>query len=184
MRTLHGFSILLLAALAFAACEPVVAPDAERAETMTQPLAAAQASAFTAASGTYAQTAVTSLDVRVAGRNTILERSSTGWISGTLNGTFEDEIRVVIHPNGKFDAQFTITCDCTVEGESGILEITATDTGQLTSPESGTFAGRAVITGGTNGLADLRGNLEIMGTVDVPTGLSTTTYSGKIRLLP
>lgn len=184
MKTLDGFSILLLAALAFAACEPVVAPDAERAGTTMQPVAAAQASAFTAASGTYAQTAVTSLDVRAAGPNTILEQSSTGWISGTLNGTFEDEIRVVIHPDGKFNAQFTITCDCTVEGESGLLEITATDTGRLTSPESGTFAGRAVITGGTSGLADLRGNLEIMGTVDVLTGLSTTTYSGKIRFLP
>lgn len=183
MNTLHGFSILLLAALAIA-CEPVVAPDAERSETMVPPLATAQASAFTAASGTYAQTAITSLDVRVAGPNTILAQTSTGSISGTLNGTFEDEIRVVIHPNGQFNAQFTITCDCTVEGKSGILEISATDTGELTSPESGTFAGRAVINGGTGGLADLRGHFEIMGTVDVLSGLSTTTYSGKIRFLP
>ena len=183
METRYGTSILLLAVLA-TACEPVVAPDAERAETMMQPRAAAQASAFTAASGTYAQTAITALDVQVAGPNTILEQRSTGWISGTLNGTFEDEIRVVIHPNGNFNAQFTITCDCTVEGKSGILEITATDTGELTSPTSGSFAGRAVIKGGTGGLADLRGNLEIMGTVDVLSGLSTTTYSGKIRFLP
>lgn len=101
-----------------------------------------------------------------------------------MNGAFEDSLRVVIHPNGKFTAQFTITCECTVEGKEGLLEITATDTGELTGPESATFTGRAVITGGTGELSDLRGVLWIEGEVDVSSGLSSTTYSGTIHFHP
>lgn len=182
MKTLYSTSILLLAALA-SACEPVTAPDGDPLE-MRPPLAAAQASPHIAAGGTYAQTAITSLDARAAGPNTILEQTSSGWISGTLNGTFDDELRVVIHPNGKFNAQFTITCACTVEGKQGTLEIRATDTGQMTGPESAAFAGRATITGGTGELADLRGNLEIMGTINLVSGLAATSYSGKVRFHP
>lgn len=182
MKTLYGISILLLAALA-AACEPVTAPDGDPLE-VRPPLAAAQASPHIAAGGTYEQTAIGSLDERAAGPNTILEQTSSGGISGTLNGTFEDELRVVIHPNGKFNAQFTISCECTVEGKQGTLEIRATDTGQMTGPTTATFAGRATITGGTGELADLRGNLEIEGTINLATGLSATTYSGRVRFHP
>ena len=78
-----------------------------------------------AASGTFAQSAITSLDVQTAGGNTILTQTSNGSISGTLSGPFQDDLKVVIHPNGKFNAHFTITCTCTVGGKSGVLEINA-----------------------------------------------------------
>lgn len=178
MKTLHYVPILLLAVFA-SACEPVTAPDAEPPEALT--LAMAHAAAHTAASGIFTQTGITSLDVRQAGPNTILKQTSTGSVSGTLSGSYTDDLRVVIHPNGRFNAQFAIRCDCTVAGEEGILELVASDTGELVSPTLASFAGRATITGGTNALADLRGVLEIDGTIDLLSGLSEYTYSGRIH---
>ena len=179
MNTLHRFSVLLLVALA-GACDQPAAPDAGQTED-GQTLAIAQASAHIAANGTFTQTAISGLDVRFAGPNTILEQTSEGSVNGTLNGSYEDDLRVVIHPNGRFNAQFTITCQCMVEGKQGVLELVATDRGQLVGPNLATFAGRAVITGGSGELSGLRGVLEIAGTVDVASGLSTYTYSGRIH---
>ena len=137
-----------------------------------------------AASGSFNQTAITSLDVRTAGGNTILNQTSVGALTGTLTGHFEDDLKVVIHPNGKFTASFTITCTCTVDGKFGVLEIVAGDTGELVSPTLAAFAGRAVIKGGTGDLSRLRGVLRIEGTVDVTTGLATYGYTGDIHFEP
>jgi hypothetical protein len=178
MKTSYHLSILSLAVLG-SACDPLVAPDAEQTEPLT--LATVQAAPHTAASGTFTQTAINSLEVRLAGPNTILEQTAAGSITGTLNGSYEDDLRLVIHPNGRFNAQFTITCACTVGGKEGVLELVASDSGHLVSPTLAVFAGRAVITGGTGELSDLRGVLEIEGTVDVQSGLSTYTYSGSIH---
>ena len=182
MKTPHSLSILLLAILC-SACEPVVAPVAERPVQANSAIANAQAPHI-AAGGTFTQTEVTSLDVRTAGPNTILDQTSRGVITGTLDGDFEDRLKVTIHPNGRFNAHFTITCECTVAGREGILESVAGDTGELVTPDLATFAGRAVINGGTGGLSGLRGVLGIEGEVDVPTGLSTYTYSGTIHFAP
>jgi hypothetical protein len=178
MRTSSRFWILLLAVVGIA-CDQVVAPNGANTEAPTP--AAAQASPHAVATGTFTQTAVSSLEVRPAGPNTILEQTSMGTVTGTLSGTYEDDLRVVIHPNGRFNAKFTITCQCTVEGKGGVLELVASDTGELVSPTLASFAGRAVITGGTDELSTLRGVLEIEGTVDLMTGLSTYTYSGRIH---
>lgn len=183
MNIRHATSILCLAALG-SACESPTEPDPGQAEPARSALTLAQGSPHTAAAGTYAQTAITSFDVRSAGPNTIIESTQLGSMAGTLSGPFEDEIRVVIHPDGRFNAQFTITCECTVDGKQGVLEFTATDTGELVTPNLGVFAGRAVIKGGTGELSALRGVLEIQGMVDVGSGLSTTTYSGNIRFKP
>lgn len=164
MKNRHYFSILVLTLLG-TACNQVVA----------------QASPHTDASGTFTQTEITSLDVWPAGPNIILEQTSKGLVIGTLDGSYEDVLRVVIHPNGKFNAKFTIICECTVDGKEGVLQLEATDTGELVSQTLATFAGRAVITGGTDELFNLRGVLEIAGTVDVVSGLSTYDYMGRIH---
>jgi hypothetical protein len=178
MRTSHHVSILLLAVLG-TACESVAAPEAGQTEALT--LAMAHAVPHTPASGTFMQTAITSLDVSQAGPNTILEQTSVGSVSGTLGGSYTDDLNVVIHPNGRFNAHFTIRCECSMGGDQGILEFVASDQGELISPTLASFAGRATITGGTGDLAGLRGVLEIEGTVDLLTGLSTYTYSGRIH---
>jgi hypothetical protein len=67
-----------------------------------------------AANGTFCQTAITSLDVWSAGPNTFLHQTAAGSVTGTLSGTYQDDLTVVIHPNGRFNARFTITCQCTV----------------------------------------------------------------------
>jgi hypothetical protein len=180
MKHHRSFSILLPIALV-SACDQPVAPSAEPA---LQAFASAQASPHMTASGAFTQTAITSLVADVAGPNTILHQTATGLLSGTLSGAFEDDLKVMIHPNGNFAAQFTIRCVCTVDGKTGVLEITAEDNGELVSPALATFAGRAVITGGSGDLSGLRGILEIEGTVDVQSGLATYAYSGTIHFRP
>jgi hypothetical protein len=144
----------------------------------------AQASPPTAASATFTQTANTGLTVGFAGPNTIVEATNQGSVSGTLNGSFEDSVRVVIHPNGLFTAQDRITCECTVAGKAGVLELVVVDTGEPVSPTTAVFEGSAVITGGTGELSGLHGVFEVEGTVDLLTGLSTFTLSGQIHFDP
>jgi hypothetical protein len=176
----NWYLVLVLALTAFAtACDQISAPEVRQAES--PPPAAVMAAAHIPASGTFTQTGITGMEVRSAGPNTIIEQTSTGSVVGTLSGSYEDELRVVIHPNGSFNAQFTITCQCTVEGKAGTLELVASDRGQMVSETLATFKGRAVITGGSGELSDIRGVLEIEGTVDLATGLSTYTYSGRIH---
>lgn len=162
VRTFH--SILLLACLGIF-CTQV----------------AANGPPHSAASGVFTQTGINSLDVQSAGPNTIIEQTSEGSVIGTLSGSYEDAIRLVIHPNGKFNARFTIICDCTVDGKQGYLYLVATDKGQLISDTQAIFSGRAVITGGTGELSGLRGVLHIEGTVDVVTGLSEYDYVGWVH---
>ena len=151
---------------------------------VTRLAASSAASVMTAASGTFTQTAITSLDIHRPGKNTILNQTAVGTITGTLAGQFSDKLKVVIHPNGKFSAHFTITCACTVDGKQGNVEIVAGDTGELVSPTLAVFAGRAVIDGATGGLSGLRGVLRIEGTVNVTTGLATYSYAGDIHFEP
>lgn len=141
------------------------------------------ASPHTPAAGTFDQTAVLSLEVREAGPNTILEQTTQGVASGTLTGDLQDELRVVIHPNGRFNAHFTVSCVCTVDGKEGVVELVANNTGEIDGP-LGAYEGRAVITGGTGELSGLRGVLQFEGAVDLTTGLSTLTYSGTIHFAP
>jgi hypothetical protein len=144
----------------------------------------AHASPPTAASGNYTQTAHTGFAIGFAGPNVIIEASTVGTVSGTLTGTFEDSVRVVIHPNGRFTAQGTMSCECTVAGKSGVLEFVVVDAGEEVSPDISVFFGHAVITRGSGELSGLRGVLEIAGTVDRSTGLSTIDYSGRIHFHP
>lgn len=134
-----------------------------------------------AASGVFTQTGINSLEIQLAGPNTILEQTSEGGIMGTLSGSYEDAIRLVIHPDGTFNARFTVICDCTVDGKQGLVYMVATDRGQLVSDTQAVFSGRAVITGGTGELSSLRGVLQIEGTVDLVTGLSEYDYVGWIH---
>jgi hypothetical protein len=178
MKTLNCIAILLLAA-GGAACESAVAPNAEQSGVLTT--AMSHAAPQTAATGTFDQTTITSLNISQAGPNTILEQTSAGAVSGTLSGSYTDDLSVVIHPNGRFNAHFTIRCECTMAGEQGVVEFMASDRGELIGPTLAAFAGQATITGGTGALSDLRGVLRIEGTIDLVSGLATYTYSGRIH---
>ena len=185
MRTIRGWR----AAIATATTGMVVGcgQDPVRVEPSDVTRLAAvgnAASVKTAASGAFTQTAITSFDIRTPGQNTIIEQTAVGTITGTLAGPFSDKLKVVIHPNGKFDAQFTITCACTVDGKQGEVEMVAGDTGELVSPTLAVFAGRAVINRATGALSGLRGVLWIEGTVDVTTGLATYGYTGDLHFEP
>jgi hypothetical protein len=142
---------------------------------------AANGPPHSSASGVFTQTGINSLDIQPAGPNTIIEQTSEGGIVGTLSGSYEDAIRLVIHPDGTFNARFTVICDCTVDGKQGFVYMVATDRGQMVSDTQAIFSGRAVITGGTGELSSLRGVLQIEGMVDLVTGLSEYDYVGWIH---
>lgn len=134
-----------------------------------------------AATGVFTQTSITSLETSAAGPNTIISQRSEGSVSGTISGTYEDELRVVIHPNGNFNTHFTIWCSCEVDGVVGEIELVATDAGRLTGPTTAEFAGKAIVVNASGGLTGLRGVLDIEGSVDLVSGLSTYDYSGTLR---
>ena len=186
MRTIKAWrkaAISMIAASVFVACDE----DPLRVQSVNavRPVVGnAAAVVKTAASGVFNQTAITSLDVQTAGGNTILDQTSVGTISGTMTGHFADKIKVVIHPNGKFNASFTITCSCTVNGKFGVVEFVGNDTGELLSPTLAAFAGRLVINGANGDLTGLHGVLQIEGTVNVTTGLATYSYTGDIFFAP
>lgn len=172
--------VTLAASAAVVACGQATGPEDTRTGSATAVHATANAS-HTSAAGTFTQTAITGLAVRTAGPNTVIEQTSEGSVSGTLSGTYEDDLRVVIHPNGRFTAHFTIRCQCMVGGDEGSLELVVSDRGELVGPTTATFAGRAVIRSATGELSGLRGVLDIEGTVDLASGLSTYDYAGWIR---
>lgn len=173
------FSVLVvLASLGFA-CSRM--PTSPTEPLLSGALVPAQAIAALAASGTFSQTVLTGIDVRSSGPNTVIEQTGEGILSGTLAGTFEDDVKVVIHPNGNFTTNFTITCVCTVDGKQGVVRMRATDTGRLVSPDLATFSGHVAIIGASGALTGLSGVLDIEGTVDVQTGLATYDYDGTIR---
>jgi len=144
----------------------------------------AMASAPTTADGTLTQTAVTGFELRIAGTNVVIEQTTRGVMSGTLSGTIEDTVTVVIHSDGTFEAHGTTICACSVHDKQGHVEFAVTDTGKQTSPDTSRFTGRAAITRTTGELSGLAGHLDIEGTVDLTTGLSTIGYSGQIHLHP
>lgn len=136
------------------------------------------------AAGTLTQTEVTGFELRVAGSNVIIEQTTRGVMSGTLSGTVEDTVRVIIHSDGTFEASGTTICACFLDGNQGQVELAITDTGEQTSPNTSRFTGRAAITRATGDLSGLAGRLDIEGTVDLATGLSTIGYSGEIHPHP
>jgi hypothetical protein len=180
MTTRQRTTALIPLALFVAACDAVVAPPAD----VTPATVTALAPMTIQASGTFTQTAITSLVPTSAGPNTILQQTSTGVLSGTITGPWEDRLHVVIHPNDRFTTQFVITCSCTVDGKSGTLTFRAQDSGELVSPGVAAFEGNAVILDATGELSGMRGSLRIEGTVDVATGLATYDYEGTLRFTP
>lgn len=144
----------------------------------------AQASPPTAVAGTLSQTAITSFALQVAGPNTIIEQTAQGTVSGSLSGSEEDSLRVETRSDGRFSAQAWITCQCTVGSKQGVLELRWVVSGGRGGPDTLTYRGSAVITGGTGELSGLSGVFEVEGTVDLTTGLSTATYAGQIHSHP
>jgi hypothetical protein len=131
------------------------------------------------ASGTFTVSSITSFAIRPVGPNFLIEQTTEGVVSGTLTGTFEDSVKVVVNPTANKVVQSfgSGTCVCTVAGSSGTLEYVLSSRGAF---DAQFFEGRMVITGGTGDLSGLRGVLELEGTVDL-NGLATIDYVGQIH---
>jgi len=73
--------------------------------------------------------------VRSADGNSIQERDLAGTVSGTLDGTFTEHVRGVIHPNGLVTFQGTMTFTGTVAGcGSGTLTLGVSGQGVTGQP--------------------------------------------------
>ena len=179
MRILHLNAMVLLATAAVGCSGPL-----EPSSTAPSNVSSAAQGSDIAVSGTFTQTEITFIDVRSAGPNTVIDQTSRGDITGTIVGPYEDDLSVVVHPNGSFTAEFTITTTCTVDGYAGTLEFRARDQGTVVAPGVGGFSGTATIVAGSGDLASLRGALDIEGTVDLATGLSSYTYDGTLQWTP
>lgn len=144
------------------------------------PVATVYATPPEPASGTFSVTQITGLSIEPAGGgNFIIEQTTAGVFTGTFSGTFVDELRAVLHPNGFVNAQGTITCTCSVAGKSGTIVFNQTSRG----PVGASFQGKAIIISATGDLANLHGTFDIQGTVD-QNGFATITYSGQIHFDP
>lgn len=156
------------------------APLADSAAPSSTPSSSAAVETFEA-SGTFEQTGITGMEVSSAGPVTLIEQTSVGEVSGTMEGGFEDELNVVILPGGVFVANFVLTVACSVDGQEGTLTLQATDVGEIVGPDVAEFTGVAAIVDSSGGLAGMHGQLNIEGTVDLTTGLSTYTYAGSLH---
>jgi hypothetical protein len=90
--------------------------------------------------------------VRRADGNTIQERELKGTVSGTLVGTFEEQVRGVIHPTGLVTFQGTMTFTGTVDGcGTGTIKLGVSGQGVTGAPE--TQSSVRVIDSASNSLA-------------------------------
>lgn len=179
MRTAARHPLTLALALgALWSCDSVPT-DVTAVDGQQLLVGAAQASTPIPASGTQSALVITGFEPRSAGPNLMFEQTSTGSMRGTLAGTTETVENVVIHPNGKLNAHGTLTCQCTVDGKSGVLDLTWSAVGVVTGEGTANIEGRFVIVGGTAELSDLRGVLPYEGSV--VNGLPSVEYSGRIH---
>jgi hypothetical protein len=86
-------------------------------------------------SGTGLITSLEILSRRNAGPNEVQERRLSGTVEGTLNGTFVQHVRGVIHPNGQVTFQGTMEFTGTLAGcGSGTLLLGLTGKGETGLP--------------------------------------------------
>jgi len=101
---------------------------------------------------------------RLAGPNVFLYGTGTSTLTGTFEGTSEDEFVVVCHQKGPESVNsfvnWTIEFTGEVNGREGTLAMKATgkQTSNTCDPSDAIWTGRWVIIGGTDELADLHGN--------------------------
>ena len=110
------------------------------------------ASAPMSGAGTGAITGVSITSVRTADGNVIQERDLTGAVAGTLQGTFTEHVRGVIHPSGLVTFEGTITFHGAVARcGTGTLALGISGQGITGAPV--TEAHIRVIDGGSNTIA-------------------------------
>jgi hypothetical protein len=146
-------------------------------------LPSAQAARPMSASGTFT-VCLDVPDVHTVGNVTVIVRSETITLTGTLNGTVTGTEELVIYPNGNLNVSISGTFTGTVSGQSGTVQFNAAGT---IAQGNGTGAVYWVIGQGTLGLAGLHGQ----GTFGPPTfldpteqcpgGIATGDYSGQIQ---
>ncbi len=128
------------------------------------------------------------LKAREAGCNTFLTTFEKSVWTGTFEGTSTEDGRVVIHCNGRWSFKAIVTFDqVTVKDESGAdrsgtLEMSAVGSRPDGSAE---WFGQWVITNGTDGLKNLRGQGNFWGPgAPAPEEWGDIYYSGNIHFDP
>jgi hypothetical protein len=94
------------------------------------------------------------MEAREAGCNTFLTTFENGLWTGTFEGTSTEDGKVVIHCNGSWSFNAIVTFEGKVDGREGTLEMSVNGS---RPDETADWFGRWVITDGTDGLKNLRG---------------------------
>jgi hypothetical protein len=138
----------------------------------------AAASPPSQASGTFDQTSNTFTSVRFAGGNRIAEGTATFDYTGTMEGSSTAEVEVIFHADGSVNAHRVEVFTGTVDGAAGTLTFNAS-----ASTHDGVYEATLVIVGGTGGLSDMHGVINVVGTVRMPGG-PEGTYTGQLQTAP
>ena len=136
------------------------------------PATSAWATAPATGTGTFAPAGPpTTVSVRSADGNTIVEQIQTFIDTGVITGTETDIITFVFHPDGTFNLRADVDFTGTVAGRSGTLAQRFEGTGDSTS-----FHGQLQTLSGTEGLANLRAVATFTGSTTTGTGTYTLDY--------
>ena len=113
----------------------------------------AAATAPTSGSGHFVFTSMTPTSSRTADGNTIITANATGMLSGTLTGSFTQDIRQVFHSDGTSEFHGTVTCTCTVGGMAGTVVLRFEGSGG----SAGSVQGQFTVVSATGNLDGLHG---------------------------
>jgi hypothetical protein len=137
-RSLSVLACLPAVALLLLGCADAVDHPGADALQVTGPAFASQgAGPPLTGAGTGVITSLEITSSRDAGGNTVQERTLEGTVSGTLEGSFVEHVRGVIHRNGTVTFQGTMYFEGTLEGcadEPGTLTATLSGRGQAGIP--------------------------------------------------
>jgi Protein of unknown function (DUF3224) len=113
----------------------------------------------------------TTISVRAADGNTIVEQLQTFIDTGVQAGTETDTVTFVFHPDGTFNLKADVAFTGTVAGRSGTLAQRFEGTGDAT-----TFHGQLETLSGTGDLANLRAHGTFVGSSTTGAGTYTLEY--------
>ncbi|MDA4118718.1 MAG: hypothetical protein OK455_10295 [Thaumarchaeota archaeon] len=134
-------------------------------------LPSAYASPQMSGSGTFTATVTSETVVHLPSGNTVYTLSGPDVFTGIISGTATFAITLLVHPSGADSGRGTVTCPCSVNGQTGTINIRFTSKGTFGGSGSGHFTDT-----GSGGLADFHavGNFQFVTT--------STGFSGPYQL--
>ncbi len=133
------------------------------------------ASTPTPATGSFS-IAISVQTVTSDGGNTFITFALLETVTGTISGTRVGAGKLVVHPDGTFDAQDAGIFTGFIDGRSGTANLAVAATGNF----GASVTGQAFVTDGVGGLAGAHSVVHFSGTATSPVSFAGT-YSGQAQ---